>query len=56
MFEELKNEIIRAYKILGPIKGQLQNDLDIRFWSLMKWVNEYEANELRAFNRELGKK
>lgn len=56
MFEELKTELARAYKAFGPIRGWALNMADIDFWEKMKWVNKFEADELRRLNTEYRKR
>lgn len=55
MFEFLKDEIRRAYRVCGRINGEMQNDLDIDEWERRGHVTAEQAEELRQYNRELYK-
>lgn len=53
MFEFLKDEIRRAYRVCGRINGEMQNDRDIDNWEQTGHITTEQADELRQYNREL---
>ena len=55
VFEELKSEIRRAYRVLGKIYGEMQNDRDIDGYEKSGEITHKEAAELRRYNRELAR-
>lgn len=55
MFEELKNEIHRAYRVLGKIYGEMQNARDIDGWEKRGYITKEEAAELRKYNSRLAR-
>lgn len=50
MFEYFKDEIIRAYNVLG-VQGEFQNERDIEEWFKKGMINESEYEELKRLNR-----
>lgn len=55
VIEELKSEIRRAYRVLGRIYGEMQNDRDIDDWEKRGAITHEEAAELRRYNTECKK-
>lgn len=55
MFEEMKSEIRRAYRVLGRIHGDMQNERDIQSWERRGMITKDEAAALRAYNREVAR-
>lgn len=55
MYEELKSEIRRAYRVLGKIYGEMQNARDIDGWEKRGYITKEEAAELRKYNREFAR-
>lgn len=49
--ETLKDDIRRAFWVLGADKGFQQNAIDICAWFKMGFINEDEYKELRKYNR-----
>ena len=48
-----KEEIRRAYRILGADRGIQQNALDIQGWRNCGFINNEEYHELRKYSRDL---
>lgn len=55
VIEEMKSEIRRAYRVLGKIYGEMQNDRDLDEWEKRGAITHEEAAELRRYNRELSR-
>ena len=55
VLRELKSEIRRAYRVLGKIYGEMQNDRDIDDYEKRGAITHEEAAELRAYNTKLSK-
>lgn len=55
VIEELKSEIRRAYRVLGKIYGEMQNDRDLDDWESRGAITHEEAAELRRYNTECKK-
>lgn len=55
VIEELKSEIRRAYRVLGRINGEMQNDRDLDDWETRGAITHEEAAELRRYNAEYKK-
>lgn len=47
----LKDDIRRAFKVLGPEKGFSQNVTDIIEWKRTGLITDEEFKELRQYNR-----
>lgn len=47
----LKDDINRAFRVLGAEKGFSQNVTDIKAWTQDGFITEAEAHELRQYNR-----
>ncbi len=43
-------ELERAYRVLGPDKGEMQNHSDIKSWEKCGYVTGEEAEELHFLN------
>jgi len=50
--ETFKNDIDRAFRVLGADKGFGQNVTDIMAWKKDGYLTDEEAHELRKYNRE----
>lgn len=48
----LKDDIDRAFRVLGAEKGFCQNVTDIMEWKRHGFITEEEVHELRQYNRE----
>ena len=46
-----RNEIDRAFRVLGAEKGFSQNVTDIKAWTEDGYITDQEAHELRQYNR-----
>lgn len=46
-----KDEIDRAYEILGRDRGELQNETDIEAWYADGLISISERDELRRYNK-----
>ena len=46
-----KDEINRAFRVLGAEKGFSQNVTDIKAWTKEGYLTDQEAHELRQYNR-----
>lgn len=55
VIEEMKSEIRRAYRVLGKIYGEMQNDRDLDGWEKRGEITHEEAAELRRYNRKLAR-
>ena len=55
VIEELKSEIRRAYRVLGKIYGEIQNDRDLDDYEKRGAITHEEAAELRRYNRRLAR-
>lgn len=55
ILRELKSEIRRAYRVLGKINGEMQNDRDIDHYEKRGAITREEAAELREYNTRLAK-
>lgn len=55
VIEELKSEIKRAYRVLGRINGEMQNERDLDDWESRGAITHEEATELRKYNAEMMK-
>lgn len=55
VIEEMKSEIRRAYRVLGKIYGEMQNDRDLEEWEKRGAITHEEAAELRRYNSELAR-
>lgn len=51
MLTQYKNEIDRAFRVLGADRGFDQNVTDICAWRDEKRINDSEYHELRKYNR-----
>ena len=47
----LKDDIDRAFRVLGAEKGFCQNSTDITAWKNEGFISETEYKELRQYNR-----
>lgn len=47
----LKDDIRRAFRVLGPEKGFEQNVTDIKSWRCNGFIDDAEYKELRQYNR-----
>lgn len=47
----LKDDIDRAFRVLGAERGFSQNVTDIKAWTRDGFLTEEEAHELRQYNR-----
>lgn len=54
-FESLKEEVYRAYEVLGEC-GALQNEIDINAWFESGLITKPELQELRLLNKQLFEK
>lgn len=48
----LKDDINRAFRVLGADKGLQQNSIDILQWKEHGFISDEEYKELRKYNRE----
>lgn len=46
-----KDEIIRAYRVLGAERAQGQNWIDIHAWAKNHYISHEEEKKLLSFNR-----
>jgi hypothetical protein len=53
MFDELKNELERAYRVLSADNADMLNSRDIWVWEREHYITADQAGELRAYNRKL---
>lgn len=49
----LKDDIDRAFRVLGADKGFCQNVTDINAWRSEGFINDEETKELRQYNRQI---
>lgn len=54
-YEALKNEITRAYRVLGKIQGEIQSYFDIDAWERLGAITGEQADELRRYSEECAK-
>ena len=51
-YNEMLSEIRRAYRVLGKIRGEMQNDFDIDAWEQLGAITPEQAEKLRKYNAE----
>lgn len=53
MFDELKRELERAYRVLSADNADMCNSRDIWVWEREHYINTEQAMELRTYNKKL---
>lgn len=49
--DQYKDEIRRAFRVLGADRGIQQNAIDTKAWRDLGFISDEEYKELRAYNR-----
>ena len=53
MFDELKRELERAYRVLSADNADMCNSRDISVWEREHYINAEQARELGIYNKKL---
>lgn len=55
MLNTIKDEIMRAYRVLGAEKAYLQNWIDVKDWIKQGILTQEQGAKMLSFNKQLYK-